>query len=99
MPKRKFISNQSFIYSREFFPSFFVDPHEHYSSEQIESSVRNAIDEYWDRIKTHINDKDKEFLENDKLPLSIGTTNGELAMYQVSKISYKKHKSKTQKSS
>lgn len=98
MPKRKFISNQSFIYSREFFPSFFVNPHEHYSNEQIESSVRNAIEEYWERIKTHINDEHKDFLENDKLPLCIGTTNGELAMYQVSRISYKKHKPKIKNS-
>jgi hypothetical protein len=84
------------MYSREFFPSFFIDPREHYTNEQIEISVSNAIDEYLEHIKTHINDENKEFLENDKLPLSIGTTNGELAMYQVSRISYKKHKQKLQ---
>jgi hemerythrin-like domain-containing protein len=84
------------MYSREFFPSFFIDPRDHYSNDQIEISVRNAMAEYLEYIKTHINDENKELLENDKLPLSIGTTNGELAMYQVSKISYKKQKQKLQ---
>jgi hypothetical protein len=93
MPRRKFISNQAFNYSREFFPTFFVDPYEFHTKEQIDASIHNTTEEYWDRIKTHINDDNKEFLENDKLPLCSGVTNGELAMYQVSRISYKKHNS------